>query len=267
MSSQKTNTDQHTPEHDKLRVLFVTEDDPLYVIEFFKVFFVEYPRDTLDVIGITIVDAFHEPIWKTANRMLNFYGFIDFIRLSFRFVRAKLFGRSIGAVAVEHGIDVIDAKSVNAKAYIDVATNLAPDVVVSVAAPEVFKKPLLDVPKIKCINIHSGKLPVYRGMMPNFWQLLHGEPQATITIHEMAEKLDAGGIIETHEFPLRTKDSLDRVIVGTKQEGARLMMKVLVDFASDTVQVTPLDMQNASYFSFPSNKDVKVLRKRGHTML
>ncbi len=267
MSSQKTSSKPHTNKHEKLRVLFVTEDDPLYVIEFFKVFFAEFPRDTVDVIGITIVDAFHEPIWKTAKRMLNFYGLIDFIRLSFRFVRAKLLGRSIGAVAAKHGIDLIDAKSVNARAYIDLATKLSLDIVVSVAAPEVFKKPFLDVPKIKCINIHSGRLPVYRGMMPNFWQLLHGEPHATITIHEMAEKLDAGGIIATHEFPLQAKDSLDRVIVGTKQEGARLMMKVLVDFANDAIKATPLDMQNASYFSFPSKKDVKALRKRGHTML
>ena len=162
---------------------------------------------------------------------------------------------------------MIDTKSVNAPSYIDLTAGLAPDVVVSVAAPEVFKKPFLDVPKIKCINIHSGRLPVYRGMMPNFWQLLHGEPHATITIHEMAEQLDAGDIIATHEFPLRIKDSLDRVIVGTKQEGARLMIKVLVEFANDAVKITPLDMQNASYFSFPTNKDVKALRKRGHSML
>jgi len=45
------------------------------------------------------------------------------------------------------------------------------------------------------------------------------------------------------------------------------MMKVLVDYANSAVDVTPLDMQDASYFSFPTNKDVKALRKRGHTML
>ena len=267
MSSQKNSSDAHTTKHNKLRVLLVTEDDPLYVIEFFKVFFAEYPRDTIDIIGITIVNAFHEPIWKTASRMLNFYGLVDFIRLGFRFVMAKLRGRSIGAVAAKHGIELIEADSVNAERYIETVTNLKPDVVVSVAAPEIFRKPFLDVPKIKCINIHSGRLPVYRGMMPNFWQLLHGESHATITIHEMAEKLDAGGIIATHDFPLKEKDSLDRVIVGTKQEGARLMMKVLHDFANNTVEVTPLDMQDASYFSFPTNKDVRKLRKRGHTML
>jgi hypothetical protein len=37
-----------------LRVQFITEDDPLYVIRFFDVFLAEYPRDEFDVIGITI---------------------------------------------------------------------------------------------------------------------------------------------------------------------------------------------------------------------
>ena len=38
----------------KLRVLFVTEDDPLYVIRFFDIFFAEYPREKLEICGITI---------------------------------------------------------------------------------------------------------------------------------------------------------------------------------------------------------------------
>ena len=267
MSSQKTNTEPHPAEHNKLRVLFVTEDDPLYVIEFFKVFFVEYPRDRLDVIGITVVEAFHEPIWKTAWRMFRFYGLVDFLRLSIRFVLVKLKGSSIKAEAQRYEIPLVPASSINDVAYINTATQLAPDVIVSVAAPEIFRKEILEVPTITCINIHSGRLPMYRGMMPNFWQLLHGEQFATITVHEMTAKLDAGGIIQTRKFLLKEQDALDRVIVGTKQEGARLMMKVLVDFASDAVQVTPLDIQNSSYFSFPTNKDVKALRKRGHSML
>ena len=252
---------------DRLRILFVTEDDPLYVIQFFKVFFAEYPREKLDIIGTTVVDAFHEPIWKTAWRMFRFYGLIDFIRLSLRFVGVKLKRESISSLAQESGIEVVPAKSINDAQYLQTAEALVPDVIVSVAAPEIFRRGILDLPRIKCINIHSGRLPVYRGMMPNFWQLLHGESHATITVHEMAEKLDAGGIIKTKEFPLLNHDSLDRVIVGTKQEGARLMIDVLCDIQCGILDSTPLDMSNASYFSFPQPKDVRALRKRGHNML
>jgi methionyl-tRNA formyltransferase len=199
--------------------------------------------------------------------MLRFYGLFDFIRLSFRFVTVKLKRESISKLAQKSGIEVVPANSVNSKEYIETAQALVPDVIVSVAAPEIFREGILGVPRIKCINIHSGRLPVYRGMMPNFWQLLHGESHATITVHEMAEKLDAGGIIKTKEFPLKEHDSLDRVIVGTKQDGARLMIGVLCDIQSGKLDATPLDMSSASYFSFPKPKDVRALRKRGHKML
>lgn len=261
MSSEKETSNPTT------KVLFVTEDDPLYVIQFFDVFFKEYPRTDIDVIGITVVDAFHEPIWNTAWRMLKFYGPIDFVRLGFRFVRTKLTGRSIKTIAEEVGIKVIDTPSVNDANYIEEIKKLNPEVIASVAAPEVFRKEILNTPSKACINIHSGRLPIYRGMMPNFWQLLHQEEHATITIHEMAEKLDAGGIISTKAFPLREKDTLDRVIVGTKQEGARLMIEVLAEFDKTFASKQSLDMSEAQYFSFPTPKDVKALRRVGHKML
>ncbi len=249
------------------RVLFVTEDDPLYVIRFFDVFLAEYPRDELEIVGITIAEAFHEPIRKTAWRMFRFYGPVDFARLAGRFAGAKLRGRSIAALARKSDIPVLPTSSVNDAAYLERVAALRPDVIVSVAAPEIFRKDILAIPAKGCINIHSGRLPVYRGMMPNFWQLLHGERNAVITIHEMAEKLDAGGIISTREFPLRDRDTLDRVIVGTKQEGARLMIDVLRKLATADIVAEPLNMDDAQYFSFPTTADVRALRNRGHGML
>ncbi len=252
----------------KLRVLLITEDDPLYVVKFFEVFFAEYPHDEIELIGITISEAFHEPIWKTARRMLGFYGPIDFVRLCFRFAGVKLRGYNIGKLAREAGVPMVETGSVNDEAYVArVRDALQPDVIVSVAAPEIFRKGILGAARRRCINIHCGRLPVYRGMMPNFWQLLHGESVATLTVHEMAEKLDAGGIIQTREFPLHERDSLDRVIVGTKQESARLMIEVLQRFVAGEVEAPPLDMTGKKYFSFPKPKDVKEFRRRGHRML
>lgn len=251
----------------KLKLLFVTEDDPLYVIRFFEVFFAEYPKDEIEIIGVSVQDAFHEPIWKTARRMLRFYGPVDFVRLCFRYVGVKLRGDSIAKLALQRGLQTVPCGSVNDPAYIETVRELKPDVVASVAAPEIFRKGILDVPALGCINIHSGRLPVYRGMMPNFWQLLHGEEHAVVTVHEMVEKLDAGDILGTLEWPLKPKDSLDRVITGTKQDGARLMIDVLLRMKRGAVEPTPLDMTGKKYFSFPKPSDVKAFRKRGHRML
>lgn len=255
------------PNDDRLKVLFITENDPLYVIQFFDVFFSEYPRTEFDICAITVADAFHEPIWKTARRMLRFYGMIDFLRLSLRYVRVKLSGRSIQTLAEDTGIELLTTTSVNDPNYVDKVRNLKPDVIVSVAAPEIFKSDILSVARLRCINIHSGRLPKYRGMMPNFWQLLSGEPYATITVHDMVPRLDAGDVLGTREFTLREHDSLDRVITGTKQEGARLMIDVLRRIATGEAVPVPLDMGEAHYYSFPKPEDVKALRRRGHRML
>jgi len=252
---------------DKLRVVFVTEDDPLYVIKFFEVFFSEYPTDQIEIVGVSVQEAFHEPKWKTAKRIFNFYGPIDFFRLLTRYFKVKLRGDSIVKLAKAKGLPIVDCGSVNDPAYIDRIKTINPDVVASVAAPEIFKKGILDAPKLGCINIHSGKLPIYRGMMPNFWQLLHGEQHAVVTVHEMVEKLDAGDILGTLEWPLKEHDSLDRVITGTKQDGARLMMDIMLKMKAGEAETTPLDMSTKKYFRFPQRKDVKAFRKRGHRMI
>ncbi len=252
----------------KLRVLVVTEDDPLYVIRFFEVFFAECPRDEIEIVGVTVDKAFHEPLPKTFKRMWNFFGPVDFPLLCARYALVKVRGRNIASLARDAGIPLVETGSVNDGAYVKrVREEIRPDVIVSVAAPEIFKKDILNAAQVGCVNIHSGRLPIYRGMMPNFWQMLHGERCATVTVHEMAPKLDAGRILDTLEYPIKERDSLHRVITETKREGARLMIRVLRTLKDGTAVPKPIDMSEAKYFSVPKPADVKQFRKRGHRML
>ena len=217
----------------KLRVLFVTEDDPLYVIRFFDVFLAEYPRDEIEVCGITIDRAFHEPLWKTLRRIHGLYGPWGLVRQGLRFIDARLRRRSIEALAALAALPIVRARSVNEPAYIAQIRQMAPDVIVSVAAPEIFKPELLSVTRLGCINVHSGRLPAYQGMMPTFWQMQRGERAVTITVHRMVPRLDTGDVLATKEFALRNCDSLDRVIKGTKCEGAKLLIRVLRDLRAN----------------------------------
>ena len=251
----------------RLRVVMVSENDPLYVVQFFSSFFERYPRDEFDLCGITVAKAFHEPLWKTARRMWHFYGPVDFARLFARFARARLRGDSIEKLAAKHGIRCLPTVSINAPEYVRQVRALDPDVIVSVAAPEIFRAEILSAARLGCINIHSGRLPRYRGMMPTFWQMLHGERFATLTVHAMAPKLDAGDVLATQEFELRDRDTLDRVISETKRAGATLMITVLRQLASGTATAQALDMSNAGYFRFPTPTDVRAFRGRGHRLL
>jgi methionyl-tRNA formyltransferase len=251
----------------KLKIFLITEDDPIYVIEFFRIFFSEHPTAELELCGITIEHPFHESIGRTFRRMLRFYGYRDAIRQGLRFISARLRRDSINALAASAGVPVLSTRSVNDPEFLQQVRAQAPDVIVSVAAPEIFRSELLDVPRLGCINIHSGRLPTYRGMMPTFWQMLRGEQAITITVHKMAHKLDAGDVLATLSFPLKRSDSLDRVIKGTKREGARLLIRVLRDLRNGLVRPIPLDMADARYFSFPKPSDVLQFRRQGHQLL
>ena len=103
--------------------------------------------------------------------------------------------------------------------------------------------------------------------MPTFWQLLNGERCTTVTVHEMVERLDAGAVLGTLEFESRERDSLNRVIIGTKREGARLMISVLLKLAAGEDRPEQVDLLDADYFSFPQPADVRAFRDRGHRLL
>jgi methionyl-tRNA formyltransferase len=250
-----------------MRVLFITEDDPLYVIRFFDVFFEEYPRDELQIVGITVSRAFDESRLATARRVLRMYGIVDFVRLAFRVAAAKLRGRSIDGLARKQSVPILPARSVNDPDYVRTVRELHPDVIVSVAAPEIFKEDLLSSARIACLNLHTGRLPKYRGMMPVFWQMLHSEPHVTVTVHEMAARLDAGPVLGTAEHPIRPNDRLARVMLEGKREGARLVIRVLRELEAGTAKPRQVEMANASYFSFPSRRETRELRALGHSLL
>ena len=250
-----------------LRVLFITEDDPLYVIEFFDSFLDAYPRERLEVAGITISRAFNESRLATARRVLRLYGVRDFAKLAARFAQAKLRRQSIESLARQSSIALLPTASVNDPAYIRRVRELAPDVIVSVAAPEIFREQLLSSAAIGCVNIHSGRLPTYRGMMPVFWQMLNSEPHVTVTVHEMAAQLDAGAVLGTVELPILPSDRLSRLMVEGKREGARLLIRVLEDLAQGAANPEPLDLEQASYFSFPGPAEARELRALGHALV
>ena len=259
--------DQREETAPRLRVLVITEDDPLYVIEFFRVFFAEFPQRDAELIGMTVDKAFHESLRDTVRRMLRLYGWTGIARLGMRYASAKLRGDTIETMARRHGLPIIETLSVNDPDYIARIRALKPDIIMSVAGPEIFSTELLASARLGCINIHSGQLPTYRGMLPTFWQLLNGESAAVITVHRMVEKLDAGEVLATAPFPLRKQDSLDRVMRGTKQEGARLFVSVLRDLRNGTATGRELDMGRAGYFRFPTPEDARAFRRLGHSLL
>ena len=59
----------------------------------------------------------------------------------------------------------------------------------------ILKGEALDAPEHGILSFHHGDLREYRGQPCGFWEFLHGEPTAGVTLQRISETLDGGDIV------------------------------------------------------------------------
>ena len=69
--------------------------------------------------------------------------------------------------------------------------------------PWYLRAPVLSVPTLACLNLHTAALPKYRGVEPVIRALLAGENVVGVSIHTMEEAIDAGVVLAQTLVPAR----------------------------------------------------------------
>ncbi len=261
-----------------VRVLFITQEDPFYVRIFFEEFLRLYPHRE-EIVGVAIAPAMgKKSAWTLAQQMYDFYGLANFLRVGMRFALYKIAARlglggrpgrfvSIAQVCRHYGARVLTPRDLNGGEFLQQARDLRVDLIASVAAPQIFRQPLIDLPRLGCINIHNSPLPKYRGMLPNFWQMFNGERSLTTSVHRINGALDDGGILLQQSTPLEPDETLHDVMGRTKRTGAHLMMKAIEQIRSGTVREIENSKEQATYYTFPNREQVREFRRRGYRVI
>lgn len=261
-----------------LSIAFITQDDPFYVRVFFEEFLRACERRH-EVKAVVIAPAMgKKSLVGLLRQMLDFYGAWNFLRMGMRYVLYKLAAAlpawsrgsrffSVEQVCRYYGTPVMRAGNVNAPEFLAQLAEMNLDLVISVAAPQVFRGELIRLPRRGCINIHNSSLPKYRGMLPNFWQMYHGEKSVGTTIHRVNAGIDDGEILMQMETPIADHESLDSLIRRTKRLGAGLMLEALARLRTGSLPAIENRRENATYFSFPTRRDVVEFRRRGYRLL
>ena len=258
-----------------MRIAIVTQEEPFYLPPSLDRL---VAARRADIVALVILRPFNESLLDVGRRLYEFMGPRDFVDECFHFAVARgldMANRlhpvarpySAADVARRHGVPVYRPASINAAEFVQVLRDeIAPDLLVSVAASQIFKRQVLAVPPLGCINVHSAPLPRYQGMMPNFWALLHGETETAVTIHTMVEKLDAGDIILQVPVPIQPDDTLHTLIVRSKQIGVEALLAAIAQIETGSATATPMDQKQATYFSFPKRADGVRLRSQGRRL-
>lgn len=250
---------------DCLKIVFLTTDDPIYLPDFFETVLAERGGDTQWVYVVPPLYKGQTPS-KAAMRYFRTFGIAALMGLASGVMAAKVRGRSVAGVCRRKEVATSVAADVNAEAFLDELRALEPDVIVSVSCPQIFKEPLIDLPRLGILNIHGSILPQYRGVMPSFWMLANGEKQAGVSIYFVNEQIDAGDLCGQRVFDILPDDSLERFLRRSKKIAAELLLEVLDKVEDGSVARTPLDLSQGSYYSWPDKGAVKRFRAAGRRL-
>lgn len=104
---------------------------------------------------------------------------------------------------------------------------LGADVAVVVAYGLILPQPVLDAPRLGCLNIHASLLPRWRGAAPIHRAIMAGDAETGVAIMQMQAGLDTGPVLAEARTPIGPEDTTADLHDRLAEMGAALVGDVL----------------------------------------
>ncbi len=125
----------------------------------------------------------------------------------------------------------------------------------------ILKESFFGIPRLGSINIHTRKVPEYRGGGPiGYHEMLRDEREIGITIHQVAAALDAGDIWASGTLPIEERDVPETLALKARAAGRELFIEALRRIAHGE---RPLPQQGTpGLFKAPTVEERSAFRRR-----
>ncbi len=154
--------------------------------------------------------------------------------------------------------------SVNSAEALAEFKEFAPDLMISIRFGQIFKPALIATSRLGVLNLHSGILPNYRGVMASFWAVLNGEKNLGTTLHFVRDAgIDTGDIIGFSHSEIDWNLSLVQNINNLYRGGCELILQTLqkISAGEKIDSVNQKTLGAGQYFSYPQKEDVEKFLK------
>lgn len=112
---------------------------------------------------------------------------------------------------------------------------LGADVAVVVAYGLILPQPVLDAPRLGCLNIHASILPRWRGAAPIHRAVMAGDAETGVAIMQMEAGLDTGPVLAEARTPIGPEETTGDLHDRLADMGAALIAEVLDRLPLDAV--------------------------------
>ncbi|MBV8802892.1 MAG: methionyl-tRNA formyltransferase [Acidobacteriaceae bacterium] len=110
-------------------------------------------------------------------------------------------------LALDYQLPIYQPLTLRDKQEQHILANINADIMIVVAYGLLLPLPVLQAPRLGCINIHASLLPRWRGAAPIQRAILSGDKNTGITIMQMEEGLDTGPMLYSVECQIESYDT------------------------------------------------------------
>ena len=159
-------------------------------------------------------------------------------------------------VALSYGIPVLQPESVK-DIYEDIKA-MDIDCIVTCAYGQFLPTSIIELAKIKAINVHASLLPKYRGGAPIHKCIINGEKETGISIMEMVKKMDAGDVCHVKKVEILEEDTMGTLYQKLMKCGQEALLEVIDDVLNGTATFIPQDESQATIAPNVSKEEEKI---------
>lgn len=153
---------------------------------------------------------------------------------------------------------------VNSPAGIARIAATEPELIISVRFGLIIREALIALPKHGVINLHSGLLPNYRGVMATFRAMQNNDPEIASTLHYIQDSgIDNGDIISISAIPLNPQLSYLLNVINLYSGGCQQILSAVNTLAAGQSLIAHAQPQGASYYSFPTLPELDAFAAAG----
>jgi methionyl-tRNA formyltransferase len=160
--------------------------------------------------------------------------------------------------AEQNGIAVRTPKSLrNADAQAEFAA-LDLDAAVVVAYGLILPKPILDTPRLGCVNIHASLLPRWRGAAPIQRAIMAGDAETGVMTMLMDEGLDTGPVLMAERIAIPPDMNAGQLHDALSPLGADLIVRTMAALERGTIVPQPQTAEGMTYAAKISKDETRL---------
>ncbi len=140
----------------------------------------------------------------------------------------------------------------------------APDLILSIRYGGILKDKAIAIPPMGVLNLHSGLLPSYRGVMATFYAMLNGESEIGMTLHTILDAgIDTGDIVGSTRLKVDAGHSYLWNVLQLYPAGVAMMLASVEKLSVGQRLTGSAQPEGGNYYSFPTAEQLQRFGEMG----